>query len=278
MNLIKTLLFFVLFWMQTTSSIGQLYLQTGVGFGFGLANSNLYENIRQEDDKITFISNKTSFGKGPALALHAGYATPGNVLFDLGFSYLFGKPELFTEYSNVNNLRESNSIEFKARMLRIIPSLGVKTGHENFNGYLRFGLSIGLIPTLEEIAQSEVESSGMVNSAYQKRLYSGGVSYGANGVIGISGKISHRLWFISELSCFAQSWAPRKSEITELRVNGMSMLHTLAICQIETEYVASFTYDGPVLSQPTKATQIRFPMSSIGLMIGISYNITSKKE
>ena len=78
----------------------------------------------------------------------------------------------------------------------------------------------------------------------------------------------------TEFGFIAQSWSPKKAELTKLTVNGVDKLPTLTASEKEVEFVDSYSYSnaGPGNpSTPSKSLKMYVPLSSVGLNVGLHF-------
>lgn len=101
-------------------------------------------------------------------------------------------------------------------------------------------------------------------------VYTGGLSFGMFGSVGLNYKMSDSFGFFAEVSATAQSWAPAHRERTKDIYDGQDLLAGASVSQIETNYVSEMNSSDPASpSEPEKQLKFHYPMSSLGFNVGI---------
>lgn len=256
------------------SGFSQLYIGLGTGYGFGLANMTISDNVVNNSGSTAYTSNKTSLGQGIPLMLNVGYQIKQHVAFEMNFSYLLGTKDVST-YNDYAGTFQEETHEIKARMLRVVPTIRFSFGEGKIRPYMRYGLSVGLMGKMISTLNETDNFSGATIFTYSVEEYKGGISLGLNSAMGAYFALSDKLLFFAEINAFVQSWAPKRSEFTTYEVNNVNQLVFMSTYQKETEYVKEHTefWAPQNQSESDKSTKFYLPMSSIGLQVGISLTL-----
>lgn len=260
--------------LMFTASIAQkgFYVNSNTAYNFGLAPISLSANYYP--GKIESVHG--SFGKGLDIGIGGGYRFSNNIAADVNFCYLIGSEIDFKDASNTSTPAETEIL--KGRTYRLIPAIKISSG-EKFKPYTKIGLVIGLGNKLiDESVRYNYLWSGGTDKIEETTVFSGGISLGFKGSIGVDYSINDKLGLFAEVNFISQSWAPKKNTTTAYLVNGEDKLATLDKRDKETEFVDS--YDPNATIQPNEANKslkIYLPFSSWGINVGIKYTF-GKKE
>lgn len=271
MRLIKITSVFI-FLTASFHSKAQLYIHSNSAYGFSLAPMGISANYSPNKTELV----KSSFGKGLDIGLGAGYNFSENIAAEIDFTYLIGGKIKFTDSYNTSTPAETE--ELSARMYRIIPTLKF-SGGEKFKPYAKIGFVIGFGARLKDESVNYFSGwSGSIEKYEETVIFSGGISLGMKGNVGVDYSFSEKLGVFAEINFISQAWAPKKAETTRYYVNGEDKLATLDKRDIETEFVDSYNPNAAIQpNQANKALKIYLPFSSWGANIGIKYTF-GKKE
>ena len=254
-----------------------LYLGVDGGYGFPAAKMSIfgdYKSTNGSTNTYEATSKPVSFGKGVNAGLYIGYMLNENVGMELGASYLIGSKYTFTDETTNDTGPSSSKYEdtWKAHMIRLVPTLRMTSGENKLHPYAKAGLIIGIGGKLfEESHNVNTDPSGstVIDENWE---YSGGISLGFHGGLGINYMVSDKIGIFLEAAGNYQSWAMKKGIMTVNTVDGVDQLSMLTTAEKETEFVDEVKYDynnPPSDSQPTQSTKFFMPLSSIGVNIGL---------
>jgi outer membrane protein W len=268
---------------QSSFKAQGLYFGLGAGYGFPAAKSGYvsYKSVSSSSTSSSteYVSHPYSFGSGVNAGLYAGYMFNSNIGAELGLSYLMGGKYDYTNEST--NTPGKTSTLYKSTlsgsMFRIIPALRMTAGEGKLKPYMKVGLIIGMAGKVtEEYMRDNTNPVGKRTVEESTTEYSGGLSLGFHGGLGITYMFSDKLGIFGELAGNYQNWAPGKSVITKATQDGVDVLSAMDTRDKETEYLDSYTTDNNATvndNAPSKSTPIFMPFSSIGINIGVHFTL-----
>lgn len=108
----------------------------------------------------------------------------------------------------------------------------------------------------------------------------GGVTLGLAGALGITVNIKSFLKYNLEIIYAVASYSPLKGRIESYEVNGVETVSSLTVNERETVYTTDLEKVGNSNNTgfPTAKAQQAAPMSSIGLAMGLEFDINIKKK
>lgn len=276
-------LLLALAFVSLTSSVyaQHWYINASWGNNWGLAKNLLsYETQTNQspsgnsyDYKI--VKGSGSYGKGLQMGATLGYKLGDHIGAELGLSYLLGHKFSGTHSSTtLSGIIQSYSEKTSVRIFRLTPSVCINTGEKSFRAYTALGLMLAIFPKLKDEYDEKNSAPGVKDmTTHKESYYSGGLPLGFSGKLGAEYLAGSRISFFLEFQAIAQSWAPKKREITTYEINGTDKLSTLSISEKETEFVDSYTSQTPANSttnsSPSKHLKFYIPLSSAGLNFGI---------
>lgn len=271
MKTIKTialLLFLAIF----TNSNAQLYIQSNTAYGFNLAPMSISANY--SPSKVESV--KSSFGKGLDIGIGAGYYFNNNLAAEIDFTYLIGGKIEFKDAMDPYTPPATEVLT--GRMYRIIPTLKFSAGEKKLKPYAKIGCVIGLGTTLTDKSVRYYNMwGGNTDKIEETAIFSGGMSIGMKGNIGMDINLTSKLGVFAEVTFISQAWAPKKIETVSYKINGEDKLSTLDQRDKVTEFVDS--YDPNVNIEPhqnNKSLKIYLPYSSWGANIGVRFTFGKK--
>jgi len=242
-------------------------LNTGYSFSTGSQNIGTTSYINDGSNTNLYKNEDYSFGKGIHYGGAVGYMITKNIGAEIGLSYLTSDNTTFTS-SLVNG---STNVKFTSDMLRVIPSIVIASGMEGINPYARFGLIIG--------SGSIIEHDNLTlnpDNWLQSQKLNGGLAYGLGASVGVLFKLTNKISLFGELSMINMSYAPTKGEITAYSFNGIDRLSSLVNRDRLTDFVESFSENSNQTTAetvPGKSLKQKYPFDSVGLNIGLKYNL-----
>ena len=222
---------------------------------------------------------KVNLGKGLNFGVAFGYMFNDNIGAELGLGYFLGGKGTFTqEYKDEVDATQNSILtgEISANQMRINPSLVVSTDFHDFVPYAKFGVVVGFGTKITETYSFEDLASDY--NTVQTFESKGGIAIGVNATLGFLYQLNKKTGIFLELTSTAMSYAPKERVLTEYTVDGKNELNDLIYLQTsKTEYVKEMdqifnatTVDDP--TQSTLAAQIKYPMSSFGVNLGVRFS------
>jgi hypothetical protein len=258
------------------------YLKLGAGYQVSSNPSfaqNTVSNTNSSYTTNTYTTENIGFGKGFNFDAVIGHFFTPNIGTELGFKYLLGTKNEYTNEStnlNANNNFSKSTNEFKSRMLFINPSLVLIIPMDKWSPYARFGLVFGLGNIITE-TNTKLINGNNSSQSYSKEKTSGGVALGANGTFGLERSINTQLNVFAEVSVNSINYKPRKTEITEYTLNGNDIINTLStrdrIIEYENEYTEVNSSNPVNPNEPDKFGRINMPLSNICFQVGIRFSL-----
>jgi hypothetical protein len=292
--------------LSFNSSAQGVYVGIGGGYGFAAAKMDLGPDQKTTQTQTngvgpstsTYTSNTYSLGKGINLGLYGGYMINKNLGAELGIAYLIGNSSKTTYENDMTSITTNpfaatftstqNNVQtytVKGSMLRLVPAIRIQCGEDKIHPYAVAGLIIGMAGKAtgtNESVTTNTQSSGTppANSDDITTItYSGGISMGFHGAIGVNYMVSDKLGIFAELSGNYQNYSPGKGVVTTSTSNGTDNLPKMTTSQIETDYSSSYTTTSnaaPSPGTPTTASSMRMPFSSYGFNIGVHFSFGGK--
>jgi hypothetical protein len=232
-----------------------------------------------EQHRVTNTSEHVngSFGAGFNASGAFTYKLAEHIALELGLTYSAGKEyttrSLYTDMRmDVLNSMSNNSETSQSRAVLFTPALKFMTHRRTFTPYFSLGPVLGKINFRRSLAETSVED-GIVSSEYRHTKYSGGITLGLRGSVGVSVTVNKNLSWFSEISFAGMNYYAKKSEITSYIINGENRLHTLTKNVTHTNFVRKIATDSNQANDRSNApgTSLRFPiaMSAISLNVGV---------
>lgn len=230
----------------------------------------------------TFINNTNwkpvnlNLGKGLNFGVSFGYMFNDHFGAELGIGYFLGSKNTF-EQSFTDSLGNNTSFkgEMSANQIRFNPMLVVSSDFKDFMPYAKFGLVIGVGTKITE-KYDDVLTPGTIIA--QEFTSKGGLSLGANAVLGALYQFNKKTGIFLEMQVTAMAYSPKERELTAYTINGNNELAADKFPRRArvTEYVKEVTTSSsepdndPTLS--TLATKIKYPFSTFALNLGLRFS------
>lgn len=245
-----------------------MYARLSVGYAFPIASENLYDigYYTSSTTAKTQDAVSVSLGKGLYIDAAFGENVLQNIALELGFSYLAGTSTLATKEDS----GLTDNIYLTGNMFRIMPAIVLKTKIEDVEAYARMGLIIG-IPDFT--TQDDVTDPLAGTVATVKWRFNGGATVGLNSAMGINFRIKKNIDFYTELNLNSASFAPQHAKLYEATVGGVSILDNIPVNQKEINFKKEISTNPIPQNQPDEELIRKFPFSSIGLMIGLKFDL-----
>jgi outer membrane protein W len=278
-RILRIVLYSVPFWgIGLTAQ--SLYVDVHAGYGFPAARQNLGGNTKSTTSgSVTTTENTSrsvSLGKGIQPGVAVGYMFTPNIGAEIGINYLLGTATKFVNEDTKPTSSDKSEISVKGSMIRIIPAVKFTISENKMRPYIRTGLIIG-VATKALVSITDESVNGSTSSSSESAVeYSGGLSLGFHGAMGVNFMLSDNLGIFAEVTGYYQNWAPKKALQTKATLDGQDQLGTMDIRDKETDFEKSYTEDNsqPINKDvPSKSTQFWLPFSSAGLNVGVQINL-----
>lgn len=256
--------------LMTNSMFAQgVYVSINTGYGFSASSENTgttsYNN--NGSNVTTYSKEDYSFGKGLNFCGSIGYMFNKNIGAEIGYSYLTSdKTTLKSSFVNGTDV-----LDFSSSMSRITPSIVIYSGMSGINPYAKFGMIIGSGSITEKDNYTQNPNNWLTTMKLN-----GGMAFGLTASVGAEYKLSGKLSLFGELAMVNMSYAPTKGEITAYTLNGINKMESLSTNQRLTDYVETYTLTDNQTTpetEPAKRLIQKFPFGSVGLNIGLKYNL-----
>ena len=277
----------MLFSATLTTHAQRIYFGVGGGYGFPAARISL-----MNDSKSTYNGSTTTYesssrpmslGKGINAGLYVGYMLNKNIGAELGASYLFGGKNIFTDEATntAASFNYKTEMTWKGRMIRLVPTIRMTVGEKKLHPYMKVGFIIGVGSKIFTETHSQNINFSTTTIIDENWEYSGGMSFGFHGGLGLNYMVSDKIGIFVEVSGNYQNWAMKKGSMTKYTVDGVNEMANVDINDREIEFVDSYTETSsgsPDPNQASKTTKFFMPFSSIGGNLGIHIYIGGKTE
>lgn len=225
---------------------------------------------------------RSSFGMGAAPALNIGVMVNKYIGLSVKTSYLFGTN--IKAYTTViyAGYEYGFTLNRSARSIQVSPALIVQYPLKKFSLRSSVGMLIGSTKILyDETGQkTQISLPSNIKNYRIKSTDYGGVTLGLAGALGITVKIKSFLKYNLEIIYAVASYSPLKGRIESYEVNGVETVSSLTVNERETVYTTDLEKVGNSNNTgfPTAKAQQAAPMSSIGLAMGLEFDINIKKK
>jgi hypothetical protein len=246
------------------------YFRFSLGYGFPasshLIGTNSTYNSGTSSSSSTEQGVYGSFGSGVTFNASYGQMFSKNLGMDIGIQYLWGKTYSDTYSSSTS----SSNASMYANGLLLTPSLVMTVGEGKVVPYLKAGFCVGLITAKEQTA-NKTSFGTSPQTVEIVREYSGGLSMGFRGSIGLDFRAAKGINFFTEIMLTSMSYYPNQSEVTSYKVNGVDQPSQ----HLKTTYKESVT-SSSTSGTTSEALQVSMPLDNISLNAGIRVRLKSK--
>ncbi|MFN8333773.1 MAG: hypothetical protein U0U09_01520 [Cyclobacteriaceae bacterium] len=265
----KKIVLSVVLFCSAIAAYSQLYVRLDVGYGLPINGDQIGTETNQKYDfNVGTYTGKTtgvygSFGSGMSFHVAAGATINGVLGYDVELGYLLGKKYSVNSSSFDGTYTETNKAEMSSRSFQIAPALTFTAGTGNIHPYTRIGPVIGINKIRNEETQFDDYNSLKEVREYE---YTGGISAGLKGVVGISFRAGEKINIFGEVSFVSMSYAPKERELTSYTINGDDALDSVPKADRKIEFKKEVKY-----SDNNSSVQQKYSMGSLGLQIGVKY-------
>jgi hypothetical protein len=287
-----TMVFFAIsFNLMAQSSF---YVKIGGGYSFPLSPQNIGVNTKnifwrdvnpETGAYVPAIINeykevKGSYSAGINASATVGYNFTENIGAEISTTYVHGKEyktsAVGQDIINDEGITITNSSlsthTSAARVVLVSPSLRLTASDGLLRPYLTAGPVLGFA-TLETEYDATSDYEGE-NKETRHERYSGGISIGMRGALGLDIRLNDALAFFTEVAFNSISYSPKEKEITKYEVNDENRLPDMTERQRRTVYDKNFTTDtrdddhnDP--DKPAKASPVSFAMNNLMVNVGL---------
>lgn len=252
-----------------------LYLTASTGYNFGSNRAN-FENYTYNKLVSAFYPStrdrfRYSLGKGMNLNVGIGYTTKYNIGFELEVSYLMGLKTIGkTEYIAEDVFKK----EIYGRFYSINPSVHFinKLKKSSLKMYVSGLVGLGkMYLNQEEIYQNESLFE------YENEFY-GGYYIGFKAGIGVLHPINDRLNLSFDVNWINAYFSPDRAKVSKFVSGGNDYLDDLEPWEKEIVYLESLSKPPYNSNEPLPRLRENFAASSIGLQVGIQWNLWTKSK
>lgn len=265
----RKILCITLLTMSAGSAFAQLHVRANVGYNLSANGQAIGSNYRETYDGQTGTNERSeeavhgSFGSGLSFHLGVGASINGSLGYDVEAGYLVGR-KYTTQYSYTSGSyinREKQ--EISSSSFQIAPSLTFTAGTGSIQPYTRVGPVIALSKLKSK--DSEYNTYSGINEITENE-YTGGISLGFKGVLGVAFNTDKKLHFFGEVSFVSMSYAPTEREITAYTVDGNDALNS-----IPKEFRKTELKDKITNTDTHAELQQKYSLGSLGIQAGVRF-------
>lgn len=281
------------------SAQSSFYIKLGGGYSFPLSSHDL--GTSSEETLLRTINPETgayvpaiirkdsevrgSYGTGLNISGAVGYNFTDVVGVEMIANYINGKEhkissltqDLLDDGNTVTTTNKAFSNMTSASTVMLIsPSFRLTVPGDLFRPYLSAGPLLGFVTIKNEYYTRSDYDNVWEETMHEK--FSGGLSIGMRGTLGVDIRLSDVLALFSEVAFNSISYYPKEKEITQYVVNGENKLPAMSEQDRRTVYVKSISTDSRTLdtenaAEPGKAIRISFPVSNVMANIGMKLTL-----
>ena len=234
--------------------------KVGSSYGLGLPGSQPFDSFKDitfTDTTSTESLRNYSFGSGGWAHLGIGYQVDDIYRIGLELSYQFYNRGVATEtynsifggqaFSVINeDTYTSYAIMATPEITFMIPNNSVA------RPFVRFGIPIGY-----HIISERLEDGDFNTTSVLETNYTGNISIGFAGALGVEWELSDNVFFYTELRTLNSQIATRRSEVVYYELDGVASTGQLNTNQKEVEYVSEISSLDPARAANEPRTELR---------------------
>jgi hypothetical protein len=252
-----------------STAFAQLYVRGNIGYNLPANGQAMGSDSRQVYNSQTGVTKRSdevvngSYGSG--LSFHAGVGASinGTLGYDVELGYLVGKKYSTQYYYSTGSYVDQSENETSSSSFQIAPSLTFTAGAGSFQPYTRVGPVIAISKLKSEESASNTYTGINETQEYE---YTGGVSLGFKGVLGVLLNTDKKLQFFGELSFVSMSYAPKERELTAYTVNGDDALSSVPKEQRTIDLKDKITQD-----DTNSELREKYSLGSLGVQVGARF-------
>ena len=274
----KTHLNLILFaFIHFASQSQNLYLTASSGYNWGTNRSNFENYTYNKWVSVVYPYDKDrttySLGKGMDFNIGIGYTTRHKIGFELAGSYMHGFKTI-AESQYVDTIDDVFRKEIYGRFYKINPSLHFVSELKSISFKMSLGATVGF-------GKMYLNQEGVYQGKSWVRYeneFSGGTYFGLRAGLAVSYTIGKRMHFFADMNWTNAYYSPAKGEVVKFMTGDENNTDVLKPWEREVIYTNSI--EGPPYdpNQPLKRLKERFSASSIGLQVGIQWDLWTKKQ
>jgi opacity protein-like surface antigen len=270
--------------MTGAAQAQNFYCRGGIGAAYGLSYYNRgYGNYTSTFSSFSFDMKSYNHGTGLNPNIGFGYMFSPYIGVELGLNEEIGfvkKTSNNFENSGPNPSTQSEN-STSGTMFQIIPAVVITPGFEKVNPYGRAGIIIGALTRVKAVNSTTrtgtPENLKASTTEDQTVRLSGGVALGFAGAVGVDFNLNKNLGLYAEITYTGLNYSPRKGKITVWTVDGVDQLPSKTTKEKEFEFVKKLDTDISIPdSEPDKALKESFPLSNVGINIGVKFKFGGK--
>jgi hypothetical protein len=273
------LLVFAIGMMAGTMQAQKLYIRLGVGGGVGLKQYDSYNwyNETETNSADNIEIKSMGLGGGLNVNLGLGYKLSDYVAIELGVNEFIGLKKKINQSSTSGSYSNTYEQKMSGMMLQIVPAIVITPGLEKINPYARFGMIVGVMPSVTENFSSTVTNMPALKASTlseAKSKLSGGLPLGFTAAAGASFSLGEKLDFFAELVFNGITYAPSKGELKEWTIDGADQLPSATTKEKEWTFEKEFDADAEIPDgSPDKVAKVSYNFSNVELNIGIKLKL-----
>jgi hypothetical protein len=259
----------------------EFYIRTSASFDYGLCYYDPCDFYDEEQgvsyDYLTTI--KYDPGTGLDYDLFGGYHVNRFISVGLGLNYFHGLNMNQTRTGEGEGGSFSEQLKLTSSVFSIYPGIEISPGFSKINPFIDFNLMIGIVPRIMEKETSTTNSGTTTSEIFQSGVYHGGIPIGYDIKGGVDFKLSKLIDVYADLNFKGFNYTPTKYSMKQYTVNGVDEFSNLTTKQKETVFVKSYDRNETIPSDsPNKALKETFPLTSLGVDVGVKFNLGSWKR
>lgn len=287
-----TALLLLLAFFSTAQAQG-LYFKAGGGYAVPIASDQIGEkyltvstydgaNTTTYDDTKEVV--KGSYGAGVNFNVGGGYMFNEFLGVELNFQYTQSKKyetgDVYRYESPTYTQNDKIIAENFSKAFYINPSFIITPGAGTKVPYGRFGI-VAAAPTIKgEETTTQTNSYYPPSTGSRKWEYTGGISFGFQGAVGMNWMISDKIDLFTEVNFVSMTYYADQRELTEDIDNGYDNLPDMPEYYKKTIFKDKIDVEGEPsdVSKPREELRDGAAFSSVSFQIGISFLLNGHGE
>jgi len=269
----KKILLLALFALMLSGIVNaqKFYTRIGIGLSGGTSsNLDMLYNYTDDGSQQSVQVVPVELGSGFTGSVAFGYMVKKYLGFELAVSQFIGFPNLGDSIMKFPGGTDITA-RIAGNMLSITPSVLITAGLDKVNPYARFGMVIGVLPTIFGKVEATQATNPPTDIVMIKKYY-GGVALGYTAALGVDFNVSKLVSFYAEAVFQGVTWSPFYSEITKYTIGGVDHLGDLTTFQKETEYYSKLILNDYVSPDaPKKELRKTYPFDNAGVTFGVRF-------
>ncbi|MEI7983011.1 MAG: outer membrane beta-barrel protein [Bacteroidota bacterium] len=269
----KKILFLVLLGSMLTGVVNaqNFYTRIGIGLSGGTSsNLDMLYKYTNTGTKQTVEVVPVDLGSGFTGTVAFGYMVKKYLGFELSISEFIGFPNIGDSIMKFPGGTDVTA-RVTGNMLCVTPSIVITAGLEKVNPYARFGIVIGVLPSMYERLEATQATNPVTDIVMIRRFY-GGAALGYSAALGVDFNLNKVVSLFVEATFQGLTWSPFYSEINKYTVDGNDHLGELTTFQKKTEYYSKLeTNDYVSPDVPKKELRKTYPFDNAGVSFGVRF-------